>query len=116
MHPLWEEVLDQLKHHMKKQDATPIAALNRILRKHYHFDGVQTETHSVARLRLAKPAQNLHHVSMTQPPFRQDIPVVVVRESGSDYVVDGNKRVSAWLRDSRFTSLFIRLSSMKSPG
>ena len=97
---LWQQVFEQLEHHARvKRDRTPLDALNRILRKHYAASRVAPETWSIEARRLdPSEVAKLSRVPVSAPPHDSTAPIVVVCVGERWCVVDGNKRVNAWLK------------------
>ncbi len=98
---LWAEVFDQLKHHQKRTDCTPLEALNRIL-GYYKISGTPhvdpAQVAAIERKSLSrKEVELIETLHERSEPYVIRRPVVIVRYGGGSYIVDGNKRVNYWL-------------------
>lgn len=95
----WEPVWKVLDHHKKK--FTPQHALNRLFHEQ-RSDGPHL-TPSTATVQ--KQFWSIHQLdrtirkdSVTTGPAMLDVPIVVVRWDGKDYLIDGRRRVNTWVK------------------
>ena len=104
---LWDETCEVLKHHYLAGHSC-IDTINRLLRKNPHVQNPRSPP-QVKREKLTVSAENrslsqlwtlIHATQVTQtPPGQVGRAIVVLRlHDGSEYLMDGRRRINLWKR------------------
>ena len=99
---LWSEVSNTLRHHQKKQDETPIDALNRLFREYFPTH-LKIPLLNESTTRLQKESRTINELKkvirrdcLTKGPDKIDVSVVLVKWCQNEYLVDGRRRTNLW--------------------
>jgi hypothetical protein len=100
---LWEEVNHMLSFHQKKNDPTPMDALNRLfheaapgsksVRLHEDNCRISTDTRTTKELSLLKRRHK------EADPDDESCPVLLVKYNTYDFLIDGCNRVNKWVKE-----------------